>query len=93
MQHNLTDVINRDPPLRAGPLYRRLPPSINGFVVLGLKPRDQRSVTADQIITRLRPELAKVPGATVFPAGRSGYQCRRSHIAYAVSVHAAGFRS
>ena len=41
-------------------------PINNGFVVIGLKPRDERSASADQIITRLRPQLAKVPGATLF---------------------------
>ncbi len=41
-------------------------PVNNGFVVIGLKPRDQRSASADQIINRLRPQLAKVPGATLF---------------------------
>jgi HAE1 family hydrophobic/amphiphilic exporter-1 len=67
LQHNLTDVINRDPAIASwGAFIGGSRPMNNGFVVLGLKPRDERSVTADQIITRLRPELAKVPGATVF---------------------------
>jgi multidrug efflux pump subunit AcrB len=33
---------------------------------VGLKPRDERKANADEIITRLRPQLAKVPGATLF---------------------------
>ena len=37
-----------------------------GFVIMGLKPRSERSSSADQIITRLRPQLAKVPGITLF---------------------------
>ena len=41
-------------------------PINNGFVVIGLKPRDERSASADQIINRLRPQLAQVPGATLF---------------------------
>ncbi len=41
-------------------------PLNNGFVVLGLKPRDERDVTADEVITRLRREIASVPGGTVF---------------------------
>jgi multidrug efflux pump subunit AcrB len=41
-------------------------PINNGFVVIGLKPRNQRSADSDQIINRLRPQLAKVPGATLF---------------------------
>jgi hydrophobe/amphiphile efflux-1 (HAE1) family protein len=35
-----------------------------GFVVL--KPREQRKLTASQIVDRLRPKLAKVEGATMF---------------------------
>ena len=35
-----------------------------GFVVL--KPRDERQLTASQIIDRLRPQLAKVEGVTAF---------------------------
>ena len=67
LQHRLTDVINRDPAIASwGAFIGGGRPINNGFVVLGLKPRDQRSVTADQIITRLRPQLAQVPGATLF---------------------------
>jgi len=35
-----------------------------GFIVL--KPRDQRELTASQIIDRLRPKLAAIPGVTMF---------------------------
>ncbi len=41
-------------------------PINNGFVIIGLKPRDERKSDADQIITRLRPQLAKVPGIQLF---------------------------
>ncbi|HLO67030.1 MAG TPA: multidrug efflux RND transporter permease subunit [Holophaga sp.] len=37
-----------------------------GRLFLALKPVDKRDVTADQIITRLRPKLARVPGANLF---------------------------
>jgi multidrug efflux pump len=33
---------------------------------IALKPLDERKATAEQIIARLRPALAKVPGATLF---------------------------
>ena len=33
---------------------------------LGLKPLEERKVSADQIIARLRPQLARVPGATLY---------------------------
>src|SRR5262249_28957615 len=35
-----------------------------GFIVL--KPRDQRELTSSQIIDRLRPQLAKIEGASLF---------------------------
>jgi multidrug efflux pump len=38
----------------------------NGFVYVGLKPLDERKISASQVINRLRPKLAPVPGATVF---------------------------
>jgi multidrug efflux pump len=38
----------------------------SGFVYIGLKPLDQRKISASQIINRLRPKLMSVPGATVF---------------------------
>jgi multidrug efflux pump len=37
-----------------------------GRVFIALKPLSERKVTADQIINRLRPKLAVVPGATLF---------------------------
>ena len=37
-----------------------------GSVIIGLKPRDQRTLSADQIIGRLRPRLAKVEGVNLF---------------------------
>ena len=40
--------------------------SNNGRMFITLKPREQRSENADQIIARLRRELDKVPGARLF---------------------------
>ncbi len=37
-----------------------------GRVFISLKPLAARKVTADQIINRLRPQLARVPGATLY---------------------------
>lgn len=37
----------------------------SGSVMVTLKPRDQRTVTADQVIARLRDQLASEPGATL----------------------------
>jgi hydrophobe/amphiphile efflux-1 (HAE1) family protein len=38
----------------------------NGRFWVNLKPRSERDATADQIINRLRPQLARVPGVTLF---------------------------
>ena len=37
-----------------------------GFIYMALKPLAERKIGADQIINRLRPKLASVPGASVF---------------------------
>src|SRR5882757_2073680 len=66
-QHALLDIVAKDPDIQSyGTGLGGSRPLNNGFVVIGLKPRDERSASADQIITRLRPQLAKVPGATLF---------------------------
>ncbi len=38
----------------------------SGFVFMSLKPISERKISADQVIRRLRGELAQVPGATLF---------------------------
>ena len=40
--------------------------SNSGFIYLGLKPLDERKVSANQVIDRLRPKLVAVPGANTF---------------------------
>jgi hydrophobe/amphiphile efflux-1 (HAE1) family protein len=67
LQHRLTDVVKADPDVATwGASVGGQRPINNGFAILGLKPRDQRSATADQIITRLRAKLANVEGAQLF---------------------------
>jgi hydrophobe/amphiphile efflux-1 (HAE1) family protein len=66
-QTALMAVVARDPGVASyGNFLGGSRPVNNGFVILGLKPRDERDASADQIINRLRPQLAKVPGATLF---------------------------
>ncbi|HEY1725945.1 MAG TPA: multidrug efflux RND transporter permease subunit [Steroidobacteraceae bacterium] len=66
-QHLLTDVLARDPDVESWATAIGGSRSINnGFVAIGLKPRDQRHDSADQVIARLRHEISKVPGATIF---------------------------
>jgi multidrug efflux pump len=38
----------------------------SGFAYLGLKPLDERKISSSELITRLRPSLTSLPGATVF---------------------------
>jgi hydrophobic/amphiphilic exporter-1 (mainly G- bacteria), HAE1 family len=66
-QNALMAVVARDPGVASyGNFLGGSRPVNNGFVILGLKPRDERDASADEIINRLRPQLAKVPGATLF---------------------------
>jgi HAE1 family hydrophobic/amphiphilic exporter-1 len=66
-EHLLTDVLARDPDIESWATAIGGQRSINnGFVAIGLKPRDQRADSADQVIARLRREVAHVPGATLF---------------------------
>jgi multidrug efflux pump subunit AcrB len=66
-QHLITDVVARDPGVASyGTTLGGQRPVNNGFVLIGLKPRNQRSASADQIVNRLRAQLAQVPGATLF---------------------------
>ncbi len=69
IQRQLSAVIARDPDIADfgsffGPSYGNT--QNTGRFVIGLKPRDNRSVTASQIIDRLRPKLAQVPGVKLF---------------------------
>jgi HAE1 family hydrophobic/amphiphilic exporter-1 len=66
LQHRITDVVASDPGVASWAAFvGGGRPLNNGFVILGLKPRDERDATADQIIERLR-KIATVPGGTVF---------------------------
>ena len=61
-----------------------------GSVYIDLKPKSQRSDTADEVIARLRRKLTQVPGARLYlqsvqdiRIGRAGEQCR-------IPIHLAG---
>ncbi|HTD31248.1 MAG TPA: multidrug efflux RND transporter permease subunit [Steroidobacteraceae bacterium] len=67
LQRRLTDVLASDPGVASWAAFvGGGRPLNNGFVVLGLKPRDERDATADQIIDRLRKKIAQVPDGTVY---------------------------
>ncbi|MEW6451604.1 MAG: efflux RND transporter permease subunit [Pseudomonadota bacterium] len=70
LMQQLSDVVLRDPDVAAFGAFTgssggaQTANTGRGFIVL--KPRDQRTLTALQIIDRLRPQLAKVEGANLF---------------------------
>jgi hydrophobe/amphiphile efflux-1 (HAE1) family protein len=67
LQHTVLDVIAKDPDVASwGSAIGGNRPFNTGLVIITLKPRDQRSASADQIIARLRPQLAKVKGIALF---------------------------
>jgi HAE1 family hydrophobic/amphiphilic exporter-1/multidrug efflux pump len=67
LERRLTDVLASDPGVASwGAFVGGGRPLNNGFVILGLKPRDERDASADQIIDRLRKKVAQVPDGTVF---------------------------
>jgi len=66
-QHAVFDVVGQDPDIASyGTGIGGNRPINTGFVILGLKPLSERKSSADEVITRLRPQLAKVPGIQLF---------------------------
>jgi len=66
LQHKLTDVVAQDPAIASwGASVGGSRPVNNGVVFIGLKPRDERTATADQVVTRLLGKLSQVQGATL----------------------------
>ncbi len=69
-QHELLDVLAGDPDIQnySSTIGAGLGGQTenDGRVFIALKPFDERHATAQQIIARLRPKLAKVPGAQLY---------------------------
>ncbi|HEY8872750.1 MAG TPA: efflux RND transporter permease subunit [Stellaceae bacterium] len=68
--HQIVDIVQKDPAVNgafyfAG-AYAYNPTENTGRVFIQLKPHDQRDVTSDQVIQRLRPKVAAVEGAKFF---------------------------
>ncbi len=69
LQRELSQVIARDPDVASfGSFFGSGGGNTlnTGRFFIGLKPRDQRTSSALQVINRLRPQLAKVQGAKLF---------------------------
>jgi multidrug efflux pump len=69
-QQRLADVILQDPAVDSLSSYIGVDgdnPTLNsGRLLINLKPRAERDVTASQVIERLRPELARLPGIELY---------------------------
>ncbi|HUJ87330.1 MAG TPA: efflux RND transporter permease subunit [Burkholderiales bacterium] len=67
LQHKLADVVTGDPAVASYATFiGGSRPLNNGFVIIGLKPRNERKANADQIIQRLRRRLSAVQNATLY---------------------------
>jgi hydrophobe/amphiphile efflux-1 (HAE1) family protein len=70
LMHDLGDVILRDPDVESFGSQTGSTGSAQsantGRFFITLKPRDERTLNASQVIDRLRPQLAKVEGANLF---------------------------
>jgi multidrug efflux pump len=65
------DIVQKDPAVDTATAFTgggggRGTTSNTGRMFVSLKPRAERKLSADQVIARLRPKLAQVPGATLF---------------------------
>ncbi|HTN31164.1 MAG TPA: MdtB/MuxB family multidrug efflux RND transporter permease subunit [Pseudomonas sp.] len=69
-QQRLTEVILQDPAVDSLSSYIGVDgdnPTLNsGRLLVNLKPHAERNVTASQVIERLRPQLAKIPGIELY---------------------------
>jgi HAE1 family hydrophobic/amphiphilic exporter-1 len=63
----LADVVRRDPDVTAFGMSGGQTTYNTGNFYISLKPKDQgRTASADEVIARLRPQLARVPGVNLF---------------------------
>jgi multidrug efflux pump subunit AcrB len=68
-QRALADIVLKDPAVATVGMSRGASGTQtqnNGRLFITLKPRNQRDVSADEVIRRRRPQLAKVEGAALF---------------------------
>ena len=64
-------------------------PTNNGRMFITLKPRDERTANADQIIARLRAQARQGRRREAVPAGGPGRARRRASVAHPVPIYAA----
>ena len=69
MREKLTQfmsIVQKDPAIKSVVGFTGGGQTNGGFTFVELKPRSERNMTADQVIARLRKDLAVVPGASMF---------------------------
>ncbi|MDE2301919.1 MAG: efflux RND transporter permease subunit [Sphingomonadales bacterium] len=66
----VTQVIDSDPAVAGTGVFVGINSTSQAMLFIQLKPRDERSADADQIIARLRPRLERVVGAQTFLQSR-----------------------
>ena len=63
----LADIVRRDPDVTAFGMQAGASTFNSGNFFIGLRPKDEgRTASADQVIARLRPQVAKVPGVNLY---------------------------
>jgi HAE1 family hydrophobic/amphiphilic exporter-1 len=67
---SVAQVLEQDPDVTSAAFFVGGASTNQAFVNISLSPRDERSVSADQIISRLRPKLARLVGVNTFLQSR-----------------------
>src|SRR6185437_16202895 len=75
-QHLVTEIVAKDPAVASyAASVGGGRPVNNGKLFIGLKPRGERKVSADQVVRRLRQQIEQhVPGATMYMQVRQDLQ-------------------
>ncbi|MBC7415413.1 MAG: efflux RND transporter permease subunit, partial [Herminiimonas sp.] len=60
------DIVQKDPAVASVTGFTGGSQRNTGYMFIALKPLEERKISADGVINRLRPKLAVVPGATLF---------------------------
>ncbi len=84
------DIIRKDPAVDIVVGFTGGGQTNGGFVFMSLKPLDERKISADQVIRRLRGQLAQRRRGVAVPAGGAGHKGRRPRRQCPVSIHSAG---
>ena len=84
------DIVKNDPAVASVVGFTGGGQTNSGFIFVSLKPLTERTLSADQVIARLRGALARVPGATLFLQSVQDIRVggRQSNSQYQFTLHA-----